>query len=68
MLAHKKYLSKKYLSGTQTLEVCPISKSTRDRLIKDGRWPKPIKIGSRSFWLADEVDTAMQAFADARED
>ncbi|WP_299666140.1 AlpA family transcriptional regulator [uncultured Ruegeria sp.] len=66
MQTHKKYLSKKYLSGTQTLEVCPFSKSTRDRLIKDGRFPKPIKIGSRSFWLEDEVTAAMQAFVDAR--
>ncbi len=57
---------KKFYSTNQVLEVCPFSKSTLHRMIEDGRWPRPIKIGSRSFWLEDEVSAAMQAFADAR--
>lgn len=44
----------------------PFSGPTMYRLIKQGQFPRPIKIGRRSYWRPEEVDAALQAFADAR--
>ncbi|CAM8504931.1 helix-turn-helix transcriptional regulator [Morganella morganii] len=31
------------------------------KLIQDGQFPKPIKLGNRSRWLTSEVDAWLQA-------
>jgi predicted DNA-binding transcriptional regulator AlpA len=34
----------------------PKSRAQRWRLIRIGKFPKPIKIGTRNFWIEEEVD------------
>lgn len=34
----------------------PKSRAQRWRLIRAGKFPKPIKIGTRNFWIESEVD------------
>jgi predicted DNA-binding transcriptional regulator AlpA len=34
----------------------PKSRVQRWRLIRAGKFPKPIKIGTRNFWIESEVD------------
>jgi predicted DNA-binding transcriptional regulator AlpA len=34
----------------------PKSRVQRWRLIRAGKFPKPIKIGTRNFWIETEVD------------
>ena len=42
-------------------------RSSAYRLIRRGVWPKPLKLGASSRWVADEVDAALQRAADARD-
>ena len=39
-----------------TKNIRPKSRVQRWRLIRAGKFPKPIKIGTRSFWIESEVD------------
>ena len=40
----------------QVLEVIPVSRSTWFRGVQSGRYPKPVKLGSRaSAWRVEEV-------------
>jgi predicted DNA-binding transcriptional regulator AlpA len=34
----------------------PFSRAQRWRLIQDGKFPKPLKIGTRNFWPEQEID------------
>jgi predicted DNA-binding transcriptional regulator AlpA len=34
----------------------PKSRAQRWRLIQVGKFPKPIKIGTRNFWIEDEIE------------
>ncbi len=62
----------KKLSGTNrllrlqsVLEIIPISKSTWWAGIKTGRFPKPIKLGSRvAVWRAQDILALVQRGAD----
>ncbi|WP_254439056.1 helix-turn-helix transcriptional regulator [Ruegeria arenilitoris] len=56
----------KYNTLRQLTETYPLSGPTIYRMIKKGLFPQPVKIGRRSYWIADEVEAAMQALADAR--
>ena len=47
------------LSGVQAK--LPISRSALYKGIQDGRYPAPIKIGSSSFWLEDEIDALIES-------
>lgn len=38
----------------------PTSKAQRWRLIRAGKFPKPIKVGSRNAWIESEVDAWIQ--------
>ncbi|WP_170324573.1 helix-turn-helix transcriptional regulator [Ruegeria arenilitoris] len=58
---------KRYNTLSQLTAAYPLSGPTIYRMIKKGTFPPPVKIGSRSYWIADEVEAAMQALADARE-
>lgn len=51
----------------QTLERCPFSAPTLYRLIGRGLFPKPVKIGCRSYWIPEETEAALQGFADKRQ-
>jgi len=39
----------------------PRSKAQRWRLIKAGKFPRPIKIGTRNLWPEDEIDAFIKA-------
>jgi predicted DNA-binding transcriptional regulator AlpA len=45
----------------------PINPSTLYRGIRQGRYPRPIKVGpGASRWLREECDAALQAMVDGR--
>ncbi len=50
----------------EVLARVPFSSPTMYRLIKREQFPRPIKIGRRSYWRPEEVDAALEAFANAR--
>ena len=39
----------------QILEIMPISRATFCSMVKNGEFPKPIKIGRSSLWTQDQV-------------
>ena len=41
--------------------VRPTSRAQRWRLIKEGKFPKPVKLGSRNVWLESEIDAWFEA-------
>lgn len=44
----------------------PFSREQRYRLIRAGKFPKPLKIGARNFWPEHEIDEwQAQRIADA---
>ena len=48
--------SRKLLKAQQVAELTSISRSHLHRLARDGKFPKPIKIGeNRSAWLESDV-------------
>lgn len=57
------------LPSRDVRKVAPVSEMTRWRWIKDGKFPKPIKIARRNYWRSDEINawlaeqTAMRAAA-----
>lgn len=38
-----------------------------ERMKKDPRFPRPLKIGRRSIWIAEEVDEYLDSLADDRD-
>lgn len=40
-----------------------LSKSTFYEKVKEGVFPKPIKIGKTSLWIEEEIDTVLRAYA-----
>ncbi|MHB8770445.1 MAG: helix-turn-helix transcriptional regulator [Syntrophales bacterium] len=52
-----------FLRLPQVLEIFPISKSTWWKGIKEGRFPKPIKLTERtSVWSRVEIDALCEKF------
>lgn len=47
----------KYLREPEVLARVPFSKPTLHRLVREGHFPRPVKIGPRAVaWIADEID------------
>jgi len=44
----------------------PINSATLYRHIRQGRFPKPVKIGGSSRWLRSECEAALQQMVDGR--
>ena len=44
----------------------PINPATLYRHIRQGRLPKPVKIGGSSRWLRNECEAALQRMVDGR--
>ena len=44
----------------------PINASTLYRGIRQGRFPRPIRVGGSSRWLRTECEAALQAMVDGR--
>jgi prophage regulatory protein len=44
----------------QILEIMPISRATFCSMVKNGEFPKPIKIGRSSLWTQEQVQAYMR--------
>jgi len=51
----------RYFGGSR-----PLNPATLYRGIRQGRYPKPVKIGGSSRWLRIECETVLQAMVDGR--
>jgi predicted DNA-binding transcriptional regulator AlpA len=51
----------RYFGGTR-----PINSSTLYRGIRQGRFPKPIRVGGSSRWLRTECEASLKAMVDGR--
>ena len=55
---------RRFLRLPQVLEILPISKSTWWKGIKEGRFPRPVKLTERtSAWSRADIDTLCDQFA-----
>lgn len=53
-----------FLRLPQVLEILPISKSTWWKGVKEGRFPKPVKLSERtSAWSRADIDALCDQFA-----
>lgn len=53
-----------FLRLPQVLEIFPVSKSTWWKGIKEGRFPKPVKLTERtSAWLLDDIEALCDRMA-----
>jgi len=52
----------RYFGGSKA-----INPATLYRGIRQGRYPKPVKVGGSSRWLRTECETALQAMVDGRQ-
>ena len=53
-----------FLRIKQILEIFPIGKSTWWDGVKDGRFPKPIKIGERTTaWKAEDIRALIEKYS-----
>lgn len=56
------------LREQQVAQLTGLSRQTRWRMVKHGRFPKPVRLTGRSSgWLRSEVDAWIKARADQRE-
>ena len=54
--------SRRFLRLRQVLELFPVSRSTWYAGVKDGRYPAPIKIGSRAVaWLLIDIERLIES-------
>jgi predicted DNA-binding transcriptional regulator AlpA len=51
----------RYFGGSK-----PINTATLYRGIRQGRFPKPIRVGGSSRWLREECEAALQAMVNGR--
>ena len=58
---------KKLLRLKQVLAKVPFSKSHLHVLMREDKFPKPIKIGRNSFWLESSIDTWIDHACDLSE-
>jgi predicted DNA-binding transcriptional regulator AlpA len=53
-----------YIRLSEILKLLPISKSTWWAGVKDGRFPKPIKLGSRiTAWRVEDIRDCLNKFS-----
>ncbi len=55
-----------YLSIKDLQHLTGLGRTTIYRRVKDGTFPKPVKIGTRACWVRDEVFTAFEALKSRR--
>lgn len=55
------------LRVSQILEIIPISRSAWWKGCKEGRYPKPIKLGPRtSVWKASDIHALLESISNAK--
>lgn len=53
----------------QILEILPIGKSTWWQGVKDGRFPKPVKLGERTTaWKVEDIKALIESYSDSKRD
>jgi predicted DNA-binding transcriptional regulator AlpA len=53
-----------FLRLPQVLKLIPVSKSTWWQGVKDGRFPKPVKLGARiTAWRAEDIKLLIEEYA-----
>lgn len=61
-------MSAKFLREPEVLARVPFSKPTLHRFVREGRFPAPIKFGTRGIaWLVSEIDAWEQKLLDERD-
>lgn len=53
------------LSRIEVAAYVGVSPTTFDLMVKDGRMPKPFRVGSRVLWDLRKIDPALDALSDA---
>jgi prophage regulatory protein len=48
------------------LELVPVGRAYWYSLVRDGKAPKPVKLGKRSLWVEAELDAWISALAEQR--
>jgi prophage regulatory protein len=58
-------MSDSLMSIRDILDVVPVSRNTIERMVKEGRFPKPVPISlNRRGWYRSEVDAWMESLRD----
>lgn len=57
--------SEGFLRLKQILELIPVSKATWWRGVKKGRFPKSVKMGSCTFWKAEDIQGLIEKTCNA---
>ena len=54
------------LSTRDVKKVAPVSSMSIWRWVRDGKFPQPLKLGSRNFWRRDEIEAWLAERSAAR--
>ncbi|MBN2034829.1 MAG: AlpA family phage regulatory protein [Deltaproteobacteria bacterium] len=66
-MVDERKITQRFLRLPQVLEIFPISKSTWWKGIKEGRFPRPIKLTERtSVWSRSDIDALCDKFMNSR--
>ena len=67
-MAQRVYRERQLTTGKCRTGLLPISPATLWRMVKQGKFPQPFKLGPRiTVWDADEVEAFLKAQRDQRE-
>ena len=58
--------SKRLLPLAEVLRRVPVGRAYWYERVRDGRAPKPVKLGKRSLWVEAELDAWISALAEQR--
>jgi len=58
-------MEEKFLRLRDVLQYIPVGRTTWYELIKQGRAPRPIKVGHMSLWKASDLQKMMKQWEDA---
>jgi prophage regulatory protein len=65
--AHDSAPSHKLIPLPAVLDLVPVGRAYFYELVRDGKAPRPIKLGKRSLWLEHEVDSWVDELAARRD-
>ena len=63
------FLETRFLRLPAILEIFPIGKSTWWQGVKDGRFPKPVKLGERTTaWKIEDIKALIESYSSSKKD
>jgi len=65
-VAESPMVSTRLLSKNELQSIWPVSEMTIWRHERAGTMPRPIRVGRRRYWRADEIETWLQALTAQR--